>query len=45
MDMDSLDNYTTAELGLMILKHQEGRVILPRKVLKAVEQKIKNRSR
>ncbi len=39
-----LRNYTTAELGLMLLKHSEGRVILPRKIRDEVEQEITHRA-
>ena len=40
----NLDLYTTAELELMLMKHKEGRVTLPRKILQEVEREIKARS-
>lgn len=42
--MGSLQNYTTAELRLALMKHQEGRVILPAKMRKEIEQQIKHRA-
>ncbi len=35
--------YTTAELGLALIKHSEGRVILPRKIREEIEREIKRR--
>lgn len=40
MDMTG---YTTAELGLKVLRHQEGRVTLPAKMLKEVKAEIARR--
>ena len=35
--------YTTAELGLALIKHKEGRVALPRKIREEIEREIKRR--
>ncbi len=38
-----MNNLTTAELGLALIKHSEGRVILPRKIREEIEREIKRR--
>jgi hypothetical protein len=41
--MIDLAPYTTAELGLKVLRHQEGSVTLPRKMLEQVKAEIAKR--
>lgn len=42
-EMENLNLYTKAELQLMVLRHKEGRVILPAKMLKEVQKEIGGR--
>jgi hypothetical protein len=37
--------YTAAELDLMVIRHTEGRVTLPAKMLRAVKAEIASRAR
>ncbi len=39
-----LDGYTTAELKLQVILHNEGRVTQPAKLLKALKAEIKRRN-
>jgi hypothetical protein len=42
--MENLNLYTKAELDLMIIRHQEGRVIFPAKMLKEIKAEIASRN-
>lgn len=37
------EGYTTAELGLKVIRHEEGRVTLPAKMLREVKAEIARR--
>jgi hypothetical protein len=43
--MEDLSPYTTAELGLMVVKHEEGRLYFPAKMLREIKTEIANRKR
>ncbi len=39
----AIQDCTTAELGLALVKHTEGRVILPSKIREEIQREIKRR--